>query len=253
MRILLTNDDGIHAPGLSVLESIARELTDDVWIAAPEIEQSGQSRAITLTQPVRTRSVRDKVWAVAGTPSDCVLLALEDLMDERPDLILSGVNRGQNIAEDTSFSGTIAAAMFGMQLGIPSIALSQAQNFRARGSLPWETSRAWGAKTIRPIIDHGWPDDVVINVNFPDREPYDVIGIEMTRQGFRDETIIHTDKREDLRGNDYFWIGYRGKLSDPPEGTDLRAIYEGRVSVTPLHVDLTHDEFLETMRDAWQG
>ena len=252
MKILLTNDDGIHAPGLSVLEEIARDLSDDIWIVAPEVEQSGQSRSITLTQPVRTRSVKDRVWAIAGTPTDCVLLAMMDLMEGKPDLVLSGVNRGQNIAEDTSMSGTVAAAMLGMQLGVPSIALSQAQNFRERGSLPWETSKVWGAKTIKPIIEAGWPDDVVINVNFPDREPDEVGGIEFTRQGFRDETIVTTDLREDLRGNEYFWIGYKGTLSQPEEGTDLRAIYDGRVSVTPLHVDLTHNRFLEEMRAKWR-
>ncbi len=252
MRILLTNDDGIHAPGLSVLESIARELSDDIWIAAPEVEQSGQSRSITLTQPVRTREVREKCWAVMGTPTDCVLLAVHELMDGKPDLILSGVNRGQNIAEDTSLSGTIAGAMFGMHLGVPSIALSQAQSFRERGSLPWETSKSWGARVIKPLIEQGWPDDVVMNINFPDREPDDVAGIEVTRQGFRDEQIIHTERREDLRGNDYFWIGFRGRLSQPPEGTDLRAIYEGRISVTPLHVDLTHNRYLEKLKATWQ-
>lgn len=250
MRILLTNDDGINAPGLAVLEEIARELSDDIWIAAPEEEQSGKGRAISLTQPVRVRQVGAKSWAVAGTPSDAVLLATRDLMPEQPDLVLSGVNRGQNIAEDTSFSGTIAAAMFGMQLGIPSIALSQAQNFRERGSLPWDTARAWGAKSILPLLDMGWPSDVVMSINFPDVEPGDVRGIQVTRQGFRDEAIIHTDRREDLRGNDYYWIGYRGKLSKPEEGTDLRALYEGYVSVSPLHVDLTHEPFLKVLRDA---
>ena len=253
MRILLTNDDGINAPGLSVLEEIAKELSDDIWIAAPEEEQSGKGRAISLTQPVRARKVGAKAFAIAGTPSDCVLLATHDLMPEKPDLVLSGVNRGQNIAEDTSFSGTIAGAMFGMQMGIPSIALSQAQSFRERGSLPWDTARMWGAKTLQPLIDLGWPDDVVINVNFPDVEPEDVRGIQITRQGFRDESIIHTDRREDLRGNDYYWIGYRGKLSKPAEGTDLRAIYEGYVSVSPLHVDLTHDAFLQKLRESWQA
>ncbi|WP_300392204.1 5'/3'-nucleotidase SurE [Henriciella sp.] len=252
MRILLTNDDGIHAPGLSVLESIARELSDDIWIAAPEVEQSGQSRSITLTQPVRTRKVREQCWAVMGTPTDCVLLAVHDLMDEKPDLILSGVNRGQNIAEDTSLSGTIAGAMFGMHLGVPSVALSQAQSFRERGSLPWETSKQWGAKVLKPLIEKGWPDDVVMNINFPDREPQDVAGVEVTRQGFRDEQIIHTERREDLRGNDYYWIGFRGRLSKPDEGTDLRAIYEGRVSVTPLHVDLTHNRYLEELKASWR-
>lgn len=251
MRILLTNDDGINAPGLSVLEEIARELSDDIWIAAPEEEQSGKGRAISLTQPVRVRKVGAQAWAVSGSPSDAVLLALRELMPEPPDLVLSGVNRGQNIAEDTSFSGTIAAAMFGMQLGVPSIALSQAQNFRERGSLPWETAKAWGAKAIRPLLKMGWPDDLVMSVNFPDLEPGDVRGIQVTRQGFRDEAIIHTDRRQDLRGNDYYWIGYRGKLSNPDQGTDLRALYDGYVSVSPLHVDLTHEAFLQTLRESW--
>ncbi len=251
MRILLTNDDGINAPGLSVLEAIARELSDDIWIAAPEEEQSGKSRAISLTQPVRVRRAGARSWAVSGTPSDAVLLATKDLMADPPDLLLSGVNRGQNLAEDTSFSGTVAAAMFGMQLGVPSIALSQAQSFRERGSLPWETARAWGARTLKPLIEMGWPSDVVLNVNFPDVEPGDVKGIQITRQGFRDETIVHTDRREDLRGNEYYWIGYSGKLSKPDVGTDLRAVYEGYVSVSPLHVDLTHEAFLLKLREAW--
>ena len=251
MRLLLTNDDGINAPGLSVLEEIARELSDDIWIAAPEEEQSGKGRAISLTQPVRVRKVGVQAWAVSGSPSDAVLLALRELMPEPPDLVLSGVNRGQNIAEDTSFSGTIAAAMFGMQLGVPSIALSQAQNFRERGSLPWETAKAWGAKAIRPLLEMGWPNDLVMSVNFPDLEPGDVRGIQVTRQGFRDEAIIHTDRRQDLRGNDYYWIGYRGKLSNPDQGTDLRALYDGYVSVSPLHVDLTHEAFLQTLRESW--
>ncbi|MEZ5968013.1 MAG: 5'/3'-nucleotidase SurE [Hyphomonas sp.] len=223
MKIPLTNDDGINAPGLSVLEEVARELSDDIWIAAPEEERSGKGRAISLTHPVRARKVGAKAFAIAGTPSDCVLLAVHELMPDKPDLVLSGVNRGQNIAEDTSFSGTIAGAMFGMQMGIPSIALSQAQSFRERGSLPWETAKMWGARTLRPLIDHGWPDDVVMNVNFPDVEPEDVRGVQVTRQGFRDERIIHTDRREDLRGNDYYWIGYKGKLSKPDEGTDLQS------------------------------
>ncbi len=250
MRILLTNDDGINAPGLDVLEHIARKLSDDIWIVAPELEQSGKGRAISLTEFVRVRELEPQHYAVNGTPSDCVLLALDELMPERPDLILSGVNAGQNIAEDTTFSGTIAAALFGMQHGVPSIALSQSKGFQNPGSCPWETARAWGAKVLRPLIDKGWPDDLVLNVNFPDRAPEDVAGIRMTRQGFRDERIIRTEARKDLRGNAYYWIGYRGKLSNPDEGTDLRAIYDGFVSVSPLHVDLTHEAFLAEMR-AW--
>ena len=251
MKILLTNDDGIHAPGLKVLEKIARTISDDITIVAPEVEQSGKSRAVTLTEPLRVREIEPKVFSVTGTPSDCVLLAMRDLMPEPPELILSGVNKGQNIAEDTSYSGTIAAAMFGMQHNVPSIALSQSQNFRGRGSCPWETAELWGARALKPVLENGWPSDVVININFPDRDPEDVGGIRFTRQGFRDEQIIRTEKREDLRGNDYYWIGYRGTLSNPDDGTDLRAIYDGYVSITPLHVDLTHNRFLAKMAE-WQ-
>lgn len=248
MRILLTNDDGINAPGLAVLEGIARELSDDIWIVAPELEQSGKGRALSLTEFVRVREIEPKRYCVNGTPSDCVLLALDELMPEAPDLILSGVNHGQNIAEDTTFSGTIAAALFGMQHGVPSIALSQSKGFQNPHSCPWETPAAWGAKVLRPLIDKGWPPDLVLNVNFPDRAPDEVAGIKYTRQGFRDERIIRTEAREDLRGNAYYWIGYRGQLSNPDDGTDLRAIYEGYISVSPLHVDLTHEAFLTEMR-----
>ena len=153
-RILLTNDDGIRAHGLKVLEKIARDLSDDVWIVAPAEEQSGAGRSLTLHSPLRVRQYDERRFSVSGTPTDCVLMGVQDIIPgKKPDLVLSGVNRGQNIAEDTSFSGTIAAAMFGMQLGIPSIALSQSQNFRERGSLPWDTARTWGAKTLRPLLD----------------------------------------------------------------------------------------------------
>ncbi len=249
MRILLTNDDGIHAEGLKVLEDIARTVSDDIWIIAPEVEQSGKSRAMTLTDPIRVRKLDDKTFAVRGTPTDCVLLGLLELMgDQKPDLILSGVNRGQNIAEDTSYSGTIAAAMCGMQHGVRSIALSQSRGFQAPGSLPWETAHHWGSKVIKRLVDMRWADNVVVNVNFPDRAPEAVTGVEITRQGFRDENIVHAEQRLDLRGDSYFWIGYRGKLSDPADGTDLKAIYEGRVSITPLHVDLTHENTLQSFR-----
>ena len=244
MRILLTNDDGVFAPGLAVLEEIARSVTDDVWIVAPHEEQSGKARAVTLTDPVRVRQEGEKRYAVAGTPADAVLLGVMDILkDHRPDLVLSGVNRGQNIAEDTSQSGTVAAAIEGMHLGVPSIAFSQSRNFRRGEPIPWETGRAWGPRVLKALLASPWPKNVVLNVNFPDRLPDDVAGIEVTRQGFRDEAISTLDKRTDLRGNDYFWIGYSGKLSEPPEGTDLRAIYEGRISITPLHIDMTHHAY----------
>ncbi|MBC7768771.1 MAG: 5'/3'-nucleotidase SurE [Phycisphaerales bacterium] len=242
MRILCTNDDGIHATGLAVLEKIARTFSDDVWVIAPEQEHSGASRALTLTAPVRVRKAGPKRYAILGTPTDCVLLGVEHLLEDGPpDLVLSGVNRGQNIAEDVTFSGTIAGAMQGMQLGIPAIALSQARGFRGEEApIPWETAETYGPGIVGKLLEHGWPKDVLMNVNFPDLPPDQVKAVEVTTQGRRDQHIIYADKRTDLRGNTYFWFGFRGKLSNPPEGTDLRAIYDGRIAVTPLHVDLTH-------------
>ena len=251
MRILLTNDDGINAPGLRVLENIARAFSEDIWIVAPEVEQSGKSRALSLTEFVRVRKQAPRQYAVSGTPTDCVLLALDELMPEPPDLILSGVNRGQNIAEDTSYSGTIAAALFGMQNGIRSLALSQSTGFRGPASCPWETPEYWGEKVLASLLEKTWPDTAILNINFPDRSPENVQGIRFTRQGFRDERIIRTEKRVDLRQNEYYWIGYRGKLSSPAEGTDLSAIYKGYISITPLQVDLTHQRFLSDMQKQW--
>lgn len=242
MRILCTNDDGIHATGLGVLEAIARQFSDDVWVIAPETEQSGASRALTLTAPIRVRSAGEKRFAVSGTPTDCVLLGVEHLIEGRaPDLVLSGVNRGQNIAEDVTFSGTIAGAMQGMQLGIPAIALSQARGLRGEDApIPWETAETFGPGIVRQLLKQGWPKDVVINVNFPDLPPDAVNAVEVTTQGRRDQHVVYADKRTDPRGGSYFWLGFRGLRSNPASGTDLHAIYGGRISVTPLHVDLTH-------------
>jgi 5'/3'-nucleotidase len=255
MRILCTNDDGIHATGLAVLEKIARVFSDDVWVIAPETEQSGASRALTLTAPIRVRQPGPKRFAVTGTPTDCVLLGVEHLIEgAAPDLVLSGVNRGQNIAEDVTFSGTIAGAMQGMQLGIPAIALSQARGFRGEdAAIPWETAETFGAGIVGALLKQGWPKDVLINVNFPDLPPDQVKEVETTFQGHRDQHIVYADKRTDPRGGAYFWLGFRGKLSNPPDGSDLRAIYEGRISVTPLHIDLTHQETIHALKGVLGG
>ena len=242
MRILLTNDDGIHAEGLKSLEAIARALSDDIWIVAPEYEQSGASRALTLSDPIRVRKEGERKWAVAGTPTDCVMLGVRELVEgAAPDLVLSGVNRGQNIAEDVTLSGTVAGAIEGMALGIPSIALSQAMFQFHDGAVPhWQTAEHFGPGIVKRLLDVGWPSDVVMNVNFPARPPEAVTEVEVTRQGFRDTHIRTFDKRTDLRGRDYYWMGFSGQLSKPADGTDLKAVYEGRISITPLHIDLTH-------------
>lgn len=255
MRILLTNDDGIHAPGLESLERIARALTDDVWICAPEYEQSGASRALTLADPIRVRKLDPRRFAVEGTPTDCVMMAVQQLIEgAKPDLVLSGVNRGQNIAEDVTLSGTVAGAIEGMALGIPSIALSQSMNyFHDEIVAHWETAEAFAPGIIQRLLEVGWPADVVMNVNFPALAPESVKAVEVTRQGFRDGHLRHMDKRTDLRGRDYYWMGFTAKASQPAEGTDLRAIYEGRISVTPLHIDLTHHETVHTLKGVLGG
>jgi 5'-nucleotidase len=249
VRILVSNDDGIHAPGLEVLEAIAGTLSDDVWVVAPEAEKSGASRAITLSEPLRVRAISARRFACSGSPTDCVLLGITELIEgKRPDLVLSGVNRGQNLAEDVTVSGTVAAAMQGMDMGVPSIALSQARGFRPSGEMAWDTARTHGPDVIRKLLATPWPMGVIMNVNFPDCLPDEVMGTEATFQGKRDEAVNHIDRRQDLRGNDYFWIGYHGRLSNPPKGSDLLAIYERRISITPLHIDLTEHRELARLR-----
>jgi 5'/3'-nucleotidase SurE len=217
VRILLTNDDGIHAPGLVALEKIARALSDDVWICAPEYEQSGASRALTLADPLRVRRIDPQRFAVEGTPTDCVMMAVQQLIDgPAPDLVLSGVNRGQNIAEDVTLSGTVAGAIEGMALGIRSIALSQAMNyFHDEVVAHWETAETYGPGIIQKLLEVGWPTDVIMNVNFPALPPEQVTTVEVTRQGFREGHLRHWDKRTDLRGRDYYWMGFTVKPSRP--------------------------------------
>lgn len=252
MRILCTNDDGIHARGLESLVTIAHELSDDVWVVAPQEEQSGAARSLTLAHPIRIRKFDDRRFAVSGTPTDAVMMAVTKLLgDKRPDLVLSGVNNGQNLAEDVTFSGTIAGAFQGMTLGIPSIALSLSR--LSRESARWATPEAFGATIIRRLLAAGWPADVVINVNFPDCEPGAVAAVEVTSQGHRDAFQLFAEERQDLRGGTYYWFGYSGKLSDPPQGTDLRAVYEGRISITPLHLALTHDDSRRSLAAALDG
>lgn len=251
LRILVTNDDGIHAPGLKALEKIARKLSPDVWVVAPEEEQSGSAHSLSLANPLRVRKLSARKYAVRGTPSDCVLMAIRHIMmDTPPDLVLSGVNRGQNIADDVTYSGTIAAAMEGTQLGVPSIALSQAFGFSGHANVKWATAEHFAPEIIEKLVAAGWPDEVLINVNFPDVVPASVTGIEVTRQGKRDQSLVRVEERIDARNNPYYWLGFERILSNPPQGTDLRAIYEGRISITPLHMDLTHSRTSKALSEA---
>lgn len=242
MRILLTNDDGVHAPGLKVLETIARTLSDDIWIVAPHEEQSGAGHSLTLTRPLRIRKHGERHYSVTGTPTDAVMMAVGHLMkDCPPDLVLSGVNRGANLAEDVTYSGTVSAAMEGAISGIPSIALSQVYAREGMGdAVPFATAQAWGERVLRPLVALPHERRLLFNVNFPAIDPAAVKGIKVVRQGFHDVDRTRIVEQTDPRGYHYYWFGL-GSSDAVPEGTDLAAIAQGYITVTPLHYDLTQD------------
>lgn len=245
MRILVTNDDGIHAPGLSACEEIARALSDDVWVVAPETDQSGVSHSLSLNDPLRLREVGERHFAVKGTPTDCVIMGVRHILPTPPDLVLSGVNRGRNAAEDVTYSGTVAGAMEGTVLGIPSLALSQAYSFSTKRMPPWECAITHAPDVIRRVLAAGIPKDVLVNVNFPDCAPKEVAGIAVAVQGKRDQELLRIDARHDGRGNPYYWIAFgRGGIAGAAPGSDLHALNENRISVTPLRLDLTDEPFM---------
>lgn len=254
MRILVTNDDGIHAPGLDSCAAIAHTFTDDVWVVAPEFDQSGVAHSLSLSDPLRLRQVEEKRFAVKGTPTDCVIMAVRHLLAENPpDLVLSGVNRGQNIAEDVSYSGTVAGAIEGTILGIPSVALSQAFGLRTRENPNFATAEAHGPRIIRMLLDEGIPAGVVMNVNFPDRLPEEITGIAATAQGKRDQRLMRIDERRDGRNNPYYWIAFERRIYETSPGTDLRALDEGRISVTPLRLDQTDEPWMTRLALLFDG
>ena len=238
MRILLTNDDGIHASGLELLEEIARELSDDVWVCAPAEENSGAGHSLTLHLPVRLREHGKQRFSVTGTPTDAVNLALRKMFAERmPDLIISGINNGENLADDVTYSGTISAAMEGALAGIKAIALSQALRDAGHG---FAAAEAWAEKVLRPLLTVPIARRTVINVNFPALAPEAVRGIRVVRQGFHDYARGSLVEGVDPRGRPYFWFGLEDVEHTLDHGTDLEAVNDGFIAVTPLHVDLTH-------------
>jgi 5'-nucleotidase len=245
MRILITNDDGIHSPGLEACEKIARALSDDVWIVAPESDQSGVSHSLSLNDPLRMREVGERHYAIKGTPTDCVIMGVRHLMKEKADLVLSGVNRGRNCAEDVTYSGTVAGAMEGTVLGIPSFALSQAYAFSTKHHPYWDTAINFAPDLIKRVLDTGMPRDVLVNINFPDCLPNEVAGVSVAVQGKRDQELLRIEARHDGRGNPYYWIAFgRGGIVGAAPGSDLAALNEKRISVTPLRLDLTDEPFM---------
>ncbi len=248
MRILLTNDDGIHAPGLKVLEAIARQFSDDIWICAPSEEQSGAGHSLSLHQPVRLRKHGERRFSVTGTPTDAVTLALRAVVDGKPDLILSGVNRGANLGDDVTYSGTVSAALEGALAGIRSIAMSQVYaHADTADQVSFSAAEEWGARTIAPIVDAPFAERTLVNINFPPLQGDAVKGIRVVRQGFHDYKRGTVVKGTDPRGFDYYWFGLHGIERTPGHATDLEAIADGFVSVTPLQLDYTHDASLATL------
>ena len=250
MRILCTNDDGINAPGIGIIEDIAKQISDDVWVVAPESDQSGVSHSLSLNDPLRLREISPRHFAVRGTPTDCVIMGVRHIIkDKRPDIVLSGVNRGRNVAEDVVYSGTIAGAMEGVILGIPSFALSQEFGVENRQNVPWDTALAHAPEIVKRIFEAGMPPDTVVNINFPNCAPNEVRGVIVSRQGKRNQGFLKIDGRTDGRGNDYFWIGFERALAAqaPGEGTDLEVLARKCVSVTPLKLNLTDEVFSRTL------
>ncbi len=247
-RILVTNDDGIHAPGIALLEKIARQLSDDVWIVAPEFEQSGKSHSVSLTEPLRLRQIDERRFALQGTPTDCVIVACKQIMKEHPPtLLLSGINRGANLAEDMTYSGTIAAAIEGVHRGIRSIAMSQV--FRAGNDVQWKTAEEHAPKILRRLVETELEPGVFININFPNVLPHRVGGAVATKVGKRAAFEILVHERVDARNFPYFWLSFNHDNHNTNEESDLHAIARGMISVTPLHFDFTHQATHARLRE----
>src|SRR5947207_4476602 len=251
MRILVTNDDGINSPGLDVCAGIAGALSDDVWVIAPEYDQSGVSHSLSLNDPLRLRKIDERRFAVRGTPTDCVIMGARHILDGKsPDLVLAGVNRGRNAGEDVIYSGTIAGAMEGTVLGIPSIALSQSYGATTRQRPFWATAAQHSPDLIRRILAEGIPRNVLVNVNFPDCPPEEVKGVAVTMQGKRDQDLLRIDPRYDGRGNPYYWLAFeRRERPTPAIGTDLSPLADRRIAVTALRLDLTDEPFMTRLAE----
>ncbi|HEX8585129.1 MAG TPA: 5'/3'-nucleotidase SurE [Allosphingosinicella sp.] len=253
MRILLTNDDGVNARGLRLLETIARRLSDDIWVCAPAEEQSGAGHSLTLTRPLRLRRLGEQRFCVSGTPTDSVMMAIHHVMkDGPPDLILSGINRGANLGEDATYSGTVSAAMEGALAGIPAIALSQVYARAGMGDeVPFAAAEAWAERALAPLLSAPIARGTLVNINFPALAPDEIKGIRVVRQGFRDYGRLQIEERRDPRGYDYYWFALGATASTPGHLTDLEAVADSYVSVTPLHLDMTHEPSLTPLAERY--
>jgi 5'-nucleotidase len=249
MRVLVSNDDGVDAPGIRCLAEALRRAGHAVTVVAPDRDRSGASNSLTLDQPIRAKPLGEGVWSVAGTPTDCVHLALSGMLDADPDIVLSGINNTGNLGDDVIYSGTVAAAMEGRCLGLPAIALSL--EHREHKAAHFETAARAAVEIMARLITDPLPADTILNVNVPDLPWEDVRGFEVTRLGHRHraEPCI---AQNDPRGRPIWWIGPPGAAQDAGPGTDFHAVRTGYISITPIHVDLTRYQALETVA-SWVG
>lgn len=237
-RVLISNDDGVNAPGIKALEKALKTVAGEVWVIAPETEQSAASHSLTLRTPLRINKISKRKFAVTGTPTDAVLLGVQHIMkDNPPDIVLSGINRGGNLGEDVTYSGTVAAAMEGTLLGIPSLAFSlvAADGEKCR----WATAEHYAVETLKRLSSIAFPRGVLVNVNIPNCAVDAVTGIENTRQGRRKIGCELMEGR-DPKGKPYFWIGAQRDEDRSRKGTDLEAVGRNAVSVAPIGMDLHH-------------
>lgn len=247
-RILIVNDDGVEARGIKILTAIARKFSNDVWIVAPDTEKSAASHALTITRPLRLNKIDEKHYSVDGTPTDCVLMAVSKIMqDKKPDLLWSGINNGGNLSDDISYSGTVAAAIEGTILGIPSVALSQCY-YEQNQQTFWETAEHFGETVLQKILQNSWPRNVLINVNFPPCLPEKVLGMEVVKVAKQDFTVFSypelVEIRTDPRGQDYFWVGGGRIKKEPDEASDLKSIINRKIAITPLSLNMTDENTL---------
>lgn len=244
MRLLLSNDDGCHAQGLTALRSALGKVCDDIVTVAPDRNRSGASNSLTLERPLRVRELEAGLYCVDGTPTDCVHLATTGLLDREADMVVSGINAGANMGDDVLYSGTVAAATEGRSLGLPAIAISLV----GEGATHFQAAAQVAVQVVQLLLAHPLPADTILNVNVPDRAFDDLLGFKSTRLGnrHRAEQLV---QQSDPRGRPIYWIGPAGGEADAGPGTDFHAVSQGYVSVTPIQIDLTRHASIDSLSE----